>query len=157
MRIIIDDLQEKIEVTSKICNIIEQTLNASVKYEKFKKRCEIGVSLVDNEQIQILNKEHRGLDKPTDVLSFPMIDFNTETDDKYSRDRGFLLLGDIVISLEKAFEQANEYGHSIEREVGFLCVHSTLHLLGYDHINEQDTAVMRGKEEEILQLIKLSR
>ena len=157
MRIIIDDGQEKVKVTKKIEAIIKSAINNTLKYENFKKRAEVSVILLDNDGIRELNCEHRKIDKPTDVLSFPLLDFNVEQDDLYNYDRGYLMLGDIIISMEKAKEQASEYGHSIEREIGFLCVHSTLHLLGYDHDNEDGIMIMRVKEEAILEQIDLKR
>lgn len=150
MRIIIDDLQEVHEVTDKIEKIVEKAIKSTLKYQNYKKRCEVSVSFVDDKQIQEINNQYRNMDKPTDVLSFPIIDFNEEQDDKFGYDCGFLMLGDIIISMEKAVSQAEEYGHSVEREIGFLCVHSTLHLLGFDHDNEENTKIMREKEEAIL-------
>ena len=97
---------------------------------------------MDNEQIRGLNKMYRGIDEPTDVLSFPM-------DDE--------IWGDIIISTDKVISQAEEYGHSLERELGFLVVHGILHLLGYDHQTPEEEAVMRQKEEKILTELKLSR
>lgn len=157
MKIFIDDLQDKVEFSQSIQKIVEKSIKQSIKHEDFKEKCQVSVSVVDNEQIQNINKEYRKIDEQTDVLSFPMIDFNVESDHQFDYDRGYLMLGDIVISLEKAQEQANEYGHSLEREVGFLCVHSVLHLLGYDHQNKDDTKIMREKEENILEELKLFR
>lgn len=157
MRVSIEDLQKKVEVTAELKDIIEKVIGQSLIHEKFNKECEVGVSLIDNVRIREINNEYRNIDKPTDVLSFPMVDFNEGDDDPYDYDEGFLLLGDIVISLEKAVEQAEEYGHSIEREVGYLCAHSVLHLLGYDHENEEERNIMRDKEEEILSSINLTR
>ncbi len=157
MRIIIDNSQEKIDLTKKMENVIKKSINSTLKSENFTKRAEVTIILVDNEQIQEINREHRKIDKPTDVLSFPMLDFDTENDDLYNYDRGYLMLGDIILSLEKAQEQSFEYGHEFIREVGFLCVHSTLHLLGYDHDNEENTKIMREKEEQILEGINLVR
>lgn len=113
----------------------------------------------DNEQIRGINCEQRDIDRATDVLSFPFLDAKngdiTVSDEDFYE--GYLSLGDIVISLERAKEQAEEYGHSFEREVGFLTCHSMLHLLGYDHIDEADRVIMRKKEEEILKKLKLTR
>lgn len=104
----------------------------------------VSVLVCDNAAIKELNAQWRGIDKATDVLSFPMED-------------GDKMLGDIVLSLEKAYEQAAEYGHSPAREIGFLTVHSMLHLYGYDHIEEADRAEMRAMEEKILTKLKLLR
>jgi len=107
----------------------------------------VSITFTDNESIRELNREYRDIDRATDVLSFPMDD---EGDD--------VVLGDIVISLERAKEQAIEYGHSLEREISFLCVHSTLHLLGYDHeTGEEDEKEMFMKQEEILKILGQNR
>ncbi|MDR1753466.1 MAG: rRNA maturation RNase YbeY [Eubacterium sp.] len=110
--------------------------------ENFVENVEISVLLIDNKKIKDYNKNFRGIDKITDVLSFPMGGHNIET--------GYFMLGDVVISVEKAVEQAKEYGHSIEREMAFLMIHSTLHLLGYDHLKDKDEKIMRKKQTEIL-------
>jgi probable rRNA maturation factor len=116
---------------------------------------EISVSFTDDVGIKELNTSFRGLNRPTDVLSFPLTeDFDLRTDEK----SGFCILGDIVISIERAVEQAELYGHSLEREIGFLTVHSMLHLLGYDHeVGGIKARIMREKEEMILQDLGLSR
>ena len=122
---------------------------------------EVNFLLVGDHQIQKYNKEYRGLDQPTDVISFPMYDSLEEITDEvksFSNDMsGLLPLGDIVISLERCLYQAKEYGHSIERELGYLVVHSMLHLLGFHHGSEEEKGIMREKEEEILQLLDLGR
>jgi probable rRNA maturation factor len=128
--------------------LVRRCCNAVLRMEKFEGPAEISVLFVDNDQIQKLNAQYRGKDAPTDVLSFPMgengvYDVNHAT--------GAKILGDIVISLEKAVEQANRYGHSLEREVGYLTAHSMLHLLGYDHEAGGLARVrMREKEEEVM-------
>lgn len=157
MKILIYNRQKKVELTNQIRSIIKKTITQTLTEEEFIKKCEISVTIVDNIQIQELNKQHRNIDRPTDVLSFPLIDFTIENDDKFGYDGEYLMLGDIVLSLEKAVEQANDYGHSLDREAGFLCVHSTLHLLGYDHDNDENTNIMRQKEELILDKINLYR
>lgn len=134
--------------------LIENVINKVLEQEEFKKECEVSVLIVDDENIRLLNAEHRNKDAATDVLSFPMLDF--EEDGPY--DIGEVLLGDIVISLERAYAQAEEYGHSIIRELGFLCAHSTLHLLGYDHEDDEESRkVMRQKEEKALSALGLER
>ena len=119
----------------------------------------VEVTFTDNAGIREINREQREIDAPTDVLSFPMLDYETPGDfsfletagvDAFEPDSGELLLGDIVISLERAKEQAEEYGHSIFREVAFLTAHSMLHLFGYDHMEEEDRITMEQKQEEIL-------
>lgn len=129
--------QEKIEYKPEYEELIKKAVEETLKYEEFETDCEISVTFTDNENIKMLNKEYRDIDRETDVLSFPM----DESD----------MLGDVVISLEKAKSQAEEYGHTMEREIAFLCVHSVLHLLGYDHeTGEEDEKEMFGKQEAIL-------
>ena len=143
----IDNEQDKIEYLPEYEELIKKAVEATLEYEGFERDCEISVTFTDNENIRELNKEYRDIDRATDVLSFPMDD---EGDD--------VVLGDIVISLEKAKEQSEEYGHSIEREISFLCVHSCLHLLGYDHeTSEEDEKEMFGKQEEVLKKIGQTR
>ncbi|MCQ2559781.1 MAG: rRNA maturation RNase YbeY [Clostridia bacterium] len=113
---------------------------------------EISLVLADNAYIQELNRDYRGLDRPTDVLSFAL-----EEGEEMPNPLAVRMLGDIVLSLEKAQEQAEEFGHSLEREIAYLTVHGVLHLLGYDHMLEADKIIMRSKEEEILGLMNLSR
>ena len=126
----------------------------ALECEEFEESASVDVTLVSNKKIREYNRDFRDIDRVTDVLSFPMGE-----NDEYDVDpeSGCCLLGDIVISLEKAAEQAEEYGHSFEREVGFLTVHSMLHLLGYDHIDEKDGDVMRAHEKIILDKIGLTR
>ncbi len=127
--------------------------------------CEVNLTVTDNEGIHDLNKRFRGIDKPTDVLSFPMIDFSEpaafdeaeELDDCFNPDSGELMLGDIVISAEKVIEQAAEYGHSVKREFCFLIVHSMLHLMGYDHIEEADRLIMEPLQKQILDSAGVTR
>ena len=135
-------------------------INFVLDYVKCPWECEINLTITDNNGIHELNKEFRQIDRPTDVLSFPMTDFETPADfdsldsddvcDCFNPDTGELMLGDIVISAEKVLEQAKEYGHSVRREFCFLIVHSMLHLIGYDHIEEDDRVVMEALQKEIL-------
>jgi len=134
--------------------LIRKCCSAVLRKEGICDNCEISVTIVDNETIKELNSQTRGIDRETDVLSFPLGE-NDEYEVNYANDA--LLLGDIVISLPKALEQAQEYGHSAEREIAFLTVHSMLHLLGYDHIEEDDRVVMRAREEEILNYMGITR
>ena len=121
---------------------------ATLDYEGFCNDTEVSVTYTDNEGIRKLNAEFRGIDKATDVLSFPLTDF--EGGEEPPVDELVGMLGDIVLSLEQAEHQAEEFGHSFEREVAFLCVHSMLHLLGYDHLDEgPQKAQMRAREEAI--------
>lgn len=141
--------------------IIREIVEASLDYEKCPYEAEVNVVLTDNDEIQTINKEFRQIDSPTDVLSFPMGDFEEPSDferleecseDYFHPETGELLLGDIVISVEKVVEQAEKYGHSTTRELAFLVAHSMLHLCGYDHMEEEERTVMEKKQEEILKL-----
>ena len=148
--------QDKIELTTALRNTVKKAIIAALDYQEIDFPVEISVTFTDNEKIHQLNKEYREKDAPTDVLSFPMfengeIEYDDESDEPCA-------LGDIVISLEKAVEQAEEYGHSLEREASFLAVHSVLHLLGFDHeVSEEDDEYMKESAEEILSGIGLRR
>lgn len=147
--------QSEIKIPSGIRLLIRKCCNAVLLSEGFKENSEVSVSFVDNRDIQMLNNQYRHKDAPTDVLSFPLgengeYDVNNETN--------AIILGDIVISLETAIKQAEFYGHSLEREIGFLTVHSMLHLLGYDHeTSPLDARKMREREEAILDKLGISR
>jgi probable rRNA maturation factor len=146
--------------------LIEKVINASLDYEQCPYEVEVSVILTDNATIQEINLEHRQIDAPTDVLSFPMVNYETpsdferleeEQDDCFHPDSGELMLGDIIISVDKVKSQAKEFGHSIQRELGFLVAHSMLHLCGYDHIKEDEREVMEQKQREIMELVDLKR
>ena len=143
-------------ITESVINAINQVLLD----QKVEIECDISVTFTDNEDIREINNNYRGIDSETDVLSFPMLEFETPgaifaTPEDYEDDK--LVLGDIIISTEKAYAQAEEYGHSAEREFAFLAAHSTLHLLGYDHMTEEEEKVMFEKQELSLANIGLSR
>ncbi|MBQ2890477.1 MAG: rRNA maturation RNase YbeY [Clostridia bacterium] len=161
MKISIRNEQKKIEVTKELRALIKTVLKTGLKFMEFEDNCEISIMLTDNEEIHSLNKLHRGIDRPTDVLSFPMFDYDEDGEIDMEEcdfgENGEILLGDIVISLERAKEQAEEYGHSFEREVGFLTAHSLLHLLGYDHMEPDEEKEMFSLQEEILTLCNLPR
>lgn len=140
-----------IKVNEKLINSV---IAESLRYEGVSDNCEISVTIVDNDEIHSINLKHRGIDRPTDVLSFPLIDFEKEP---LPDDGSKIYLGDIIISIEKAEEQAKEYGHSLDREIGFLTAHSMLHLLGYDHMVEDEEKIMFKKQEEILNNLNLRR
>ena len=146
--------QRKFPRTAELDELIKKCCVTALECEGFEESASIDVTLVSNRKIREYNREYRNIDRATDVLSFPMGE-NGEYD--IDPETGACLLGDIVISLEKAASQAEEYGHSYEREVGFLTVHSMLHLLGYDHIEEPDGDVMRAHEKVILDKIGLTR
>ena len=147
--------QDRFSITYSMKILIRRAVTQTLAYEGFGNDCEVSVTFTDNEGIRVLNKTYRQIDRETDVLSFPMIDFDggeePPTDDET------VVLGDIVLSLEKARAQAEEFGHSFEREVAFLTVHSMLHLLGYDHVNsDEEDAEMRRRQREILEGMGLS-
>ena len=147
-KVLITNQQKKVKVPSGLRILIRRSCNAVLEFEGFEQPAEVSVTFVDNDEIQKLNAQYRGKDMPTDVLSFPLGE-----DGRYdvNQDTGACLLGDIVISMEKAMEQAELYGHPLQREVAFLTVHSMLHLLGYDHEQGGLAAVkMREKEEAVL-------
>ncbi|MBO4506820.1 MAG: rRNA maturation RNase YbeY [Lachnospiraceae bacterium] len=144
-----------IDIEKEARSIIEFVLDKT----KCPWECEVNLTITDNPGIHRLNKEFRDIDRPTDVLSFPMADFPKAGDfswlddggeDCFNPDTGELMLGDIVISADKVLEQAKEYGHSVRREFCFLIVHSMLHLIGYDHIEESDRLVMEPLQKQIL-------
>ena len=140
--------QDKFKISYSLKMLVRRAVLASLDYEGYCNRAEVSLTFTDNEGIKRLNKEFRNIDKETDVLSFPLTDY-TGTD--MCIDEPEMSLGDIVISLERAAAQAEEFGHSFEREVAFLTVHSMLHLLGYDHVNSEDEELeMRRRQSEIL-------
>lgn len=155
VKVQITNRQKDVKIPSGIRLLIRRCCNAVLRSEGFPGSAEVSVSFLNNEQIRELNRDHRGKDIETDVLSFPMgengvYDANPET--------GASVLGDIVISVEKAVTQAELYGHTLQREIGFLTVHSMLHLLGYDHEEGGlPAALMREKEEEVLEELGLTR
>jgi probable rRNA maturation factor len=162
----LENKQSKVPFDGDLEELITRAISSTLEYENFNKGWEVSVTITDNEDIREINNQYRNIDKATDVLSFPMLEFEEgyEEDgdievgiEDINPESGGVVLGDIVVSLEKALEQSEEYGHSLERELAFLVVHSTLHLLGYDHIEEADKVIMRKKEEEILKAMKLER
>lgn len=159
--IFIENEQDKIEVSDLITDTIKNVCEKVLEYEECDFDAEISITLTDDSYIRELNHEHRGIDKPTDVLSFPMVDFNedgTSADTEFDWSGELLILGDIVISLERAEYQAREFGHSIIREIAFLTAHSMLHLLGYDHEeSHEDDEIMCQKQEEILNILGITR
>ena len=156
IKIYFTDEQSLFRVTRKLRKLLREAITETLAYEGFCNDCAVSLTFIDNEGIRALNAEHRGIDRETDVLSFPLTDF--EGGEEPPVDEPEQMLGDIVISLEKAAAQAEEYGHSFERETAFLCVHSMLHLLGYDHVNsEEEDAQMRAKQSEILEQLGITR
>ena len=191
--------QDKIAAGQDIEELVRSAVAASLEYMGVDRNAEISVLFTDNENIRELNREHRGIDRATDVLSFPMYEFDQDGEmideyseyglgdegdiddesgaddssdkdglgykgDEYDENEEYgdpfedeLCLGDIVISLERAAEQAREYGHSFQREVAFLTVHSMLHLLGYDHMTPEDEKEMFGHQKKIMEKLGISR
>ena len=148
MEIYYDDRQDDIKITEEIKNLIEKSIAAVLKVENLDENVEVSVSFVGDEEIRDLNRDYRGVDKSTDVLSFPM-------DDEFiivSR-----ILGDVIINTRRVMEQAKELGHSNERELSYLTVHSILHLLGYDHMEDEDKKEMREREKLAMKELSIYR
>ena len=146
--------------------IIHEIVEAALDYEQCPYECQVNVTLVDNETIHQVNKEFRQIDRPTDVLSFPAIEYPRPGEFDWLEDEGIeyfdpesgeLLLGDIMVSMDKVAAQAEEYRHSRRREFAFLIAHSMLHLMGYDHMDDEERKVMERKQEEILQMKNYTR
>lgn len=165
--IYVDNKQEKIQITKDDIEQLKDTIYLALKEEGVLIPCEVSLVFVDNEEIKNINTDTRGINKETDVLSFPMLDYEKgkvykeiykdfQFDETYM-DGEELVLGDIVLSLEKALEQSIEYNHSFQRESSYLVVHSLLHLLGYDHMEEEEKKRMREREEDILKMLDICR
>lgn len=151
-------------------SIINKVIEEAVAYEKCPYEVEVNVTLTDNDAIHKINNEYRQVDSATDVLSFPMIEydepsdfdsleeeFDMNTEDYFNPDSGELMLGDIVVSVEKVLEQAEKYGHTPTRELAFLVAHSMMHLFGYDHMTEEESRVMEAKQSEVLNNLGITR
>ena len=136
--------------------IVTKAAEESLKYENFDPNCEISLSFVTNSEIHKINKQFRNIDRETDVLSFPQLTFE-EGEIPEKNENGEIILGDIIISVKKAKAQAEEYGHSLEREIAFLTAHSMLHLMGYDHMTEEDEKEMFGRQRAIMENIGIGR
>lgn len=155
IKVVIENKQKTVKIPTGIRLLMRRCCHAVLELENFEGSAQVDISIVDNEQIRVINREHRKIDAVTDVLSFPLgengvYDINPET--------GAKQLGDIVLSIERAQDQAEQYGHSLQREVGYLTVHSMLHLLGYDHVQGGLDAVrMREKEEAVMTSVGLPR
>ncbi len=145
--------------------VAERVINYTLIHEKFPFEAEVNLLLTDNEGIRLLNKDYRQIDAPTDVLSFPMIEYEAAGNfvqldadaDNFNPDTGESVLGDIIINIERVKQQAENYGHSELREFAFLIVHSMLHLFGYDHMTEQEAAVMEKIQSGILEEMQILR
>lgn len=148
MEVYYDDRQDNIKITEEMKNLIEKSIKAVLKVEELDDDVEVSVSFVGDEEIRDLNRDYRGVDKSTDVLSFPM-------DDEFIIDNR--ILGDVIINTRRVMEQAEELGHSDERELSYLTVHSILHLLGYDHIEDEDKKEMREREKLSMKELEIYR
>lgn len=155
LKVLISNKQKEVKIPTGIRLLIRRCCHAVLLHENFNGSAEVSVSFISNSEIQLLNDQYRGKNAVTDVLSFPLGE-NMKFDKNEST--GAYMLGDIVISAQKAFEQAQIYGHTIQREIGFLTVHSMFHLLGYDHENGGlESLQMREKEEAVLNTLGIER
>lgn len=156
-----DNEQDKIEITDELIDILEKCIEKTLKEEEFPFDAEVSLTFTDNKNIHEQNLLSRNIDRPTDVLSFPLLECDEDGElVVYEEDLmdGAVVLGDILISAEKAVSQAQEYGHSLIRELSFLTVHSMLHLLGLDHEKSKDEEIkMFNKQEEILNSLNITR
>ena len=148
MEVYYDDRQDNIKITEEMKKLIEKSIKAVLKVEELSDDVEVSVSFVGDEEIRDLNRDYRGVDKSTDVLSFPM-------EDEFIIDNR--ILGDVIINTRRVMEQAEELGHSHERELSYLTVHSILHLLGYDHIEDEDKREMREREKLSMKELEIYR
>ena len=161
-------LEEEVEVPFSFDYkaLAQRVIDFCLEYSAFPYEAEVNLTLTDNKGIHVINREYREIDRSTDVLSFPMLEYelpgdfaflDDENSDDFNPDTGEALLGDIIISVEKVLEQAQEYGHSVEREYAFLITHSMLHLFGYDHMEEEEAKIMEDKQKEILLRLNILR
>lgn len=154
MIVSLENTQTKIAIPQELQNLVKAAMEIVAKQEKLSPQTEVDITLVTNEEIHALNRDYRKVDRPTDVLSFALDE--GEDEPEVLDTEAEHLLGDIIISAERAQEQADEYGHGLKREITYLAVHGILHLLGYDHMEEKDKKVMRQREEEVLREMTLS-
>ncbi|ABS23255.1 rRNA maturation RNase YbeY [Bacillus cytotoxicus] len=156
MSLVIDFFDETEEVKEEYVNMIRELLEKAAQMEGVEDGTELSVTFVDNERIREINRDYRGKDQPTDVISFALEDMGEGEVEIIGADMP-RMLGDLIISIPRTKEQAEEYGHSFDRELGFLALHGFLHLLGYDHMTEEDEKEMFGKQKEILGAFGLRR
>ena len=152
MEIIFEDRQDFARLDQDIMDKVEAVISGVLAYEGYDDDYEVSLSFVSNDEIREINRDYRKIDKVTDVLSFPMYD-----GEEVDVDFGAISLGDIVVSIERASDQAKDFGHSLERGVCFLVCHSMFHLLGYDHMEEEEAKEMRAKEEAVLSQLGITR
>lgn len=153
---LLTDNRTDFEISGEIMEAVGKACLETLKYEEFDEDCEISLSFVTNEEIHQINRQFRNVDAPTDVLSFPQLTFE-EGEKADVNENGEIVLGDIIISVERAKEQAEEYGHGLKREIAFLTVHSMLHLLGYDHMEKDEEEDMFRRQKEILEIAGIPR
>lgn len=165
MKITVED-EVKVPFSFDYVALTERVINGALDFIECPYEAEVNVLFTDNASIREINRENRQIDAPTDVLSFPIgeypvpgvfDDLEEEQPDVFHPDTGELMLGDIVISVERVLSQAEEYGHSVERELGFLLAHSILHLCGFDHMDEEERGIMEEKQRGIMDSLKLYR
>ena len=155
LKIYFENEQEKLPLTYKLKMLVRGAVEATLDLENYQNTAEVSITFTDNENIHKLNAKYRGVDRPTDVLSFPLFDYEG-TSEEPPVDEMMNMLGDIVISLERAAEQAEEVGNTFEREVAFLAIHSTLHLLGYDHERSaEDEEIQCQRQREIIESLSI--
>lgn len=147
-------------------SLAREVISFTLDHENFPYESEVNLTLTDNDGIHEINKMYRQIDRPTDVLSFPMLSYEApgdfskledDYDDNFNPDTGEIMLGDIVISVDKVLEQAESYGHTLRREYAFLIVHSMLHLFGYDHMTPEEAVQMEAKQRQILEEMNITR
>lgn len=157
--IYIEDVRECAELSNDLISLLKETVVKTLEFEKVDQSCYVSITIVDSEEIKDLNREYRSIDKVTDVLSFPVVNLldDSFTDDVGDYYEGMLILGDVILCADRAREQALDFGHTIEREFGYLTCHSILHLIGYDHEEDDDREIMRQKEEAIMNCLSLKR
>ncbi len=155
MTLLIDNRTD-FEITEEFEKLFNDVVKESLRYEEFDPECEVSLSIVSNDEIQEINKQFREIDAPTDVLSFPLLTFE-EGEQADVNENNEIMLGDIIISIDKAKAQAEEYGHGLRRELAFLTAHSMLHLMGYDHMEEEEQKEMFKKQDDILNNLGITR
>ena len=143
--------------------LLEKVLSKGLEMEGITIPVEVSVTITTPEEVHALNKEYRGIDRTTDVLSFPMVEFDSDdlnaciSQSEWDPDEDCVMLGDIILNYDQALAQAEEYGHSAKRELSFLTIHSLLHLLGYDHMEQEEELIMREHQEQVLEALSITR
>jgi probable rRNA maturation factor len=160
-KVFIENEQSQSEFTQAYGELLKKTALCCLEEENIEAGCEINILITDDTAIRDMNRQFRDIDKPTDVLSFPMADIVKgriiDEGGDFDIDEGLLVIGDIVISIETAIKQSEQYGHSLERELAFLTAHGMFHLLGYDHMESRDEEAMMAKQEIVLDKLGLKR